>query len=209
MDVEFVHCIRIIAYLALGTAGIALVMGWALKRFDLPGGDLERTVALAPDQIQFSEVMSYLQTVLSDSRPVLRLEHVLVPIDFTESSLRALPYAAFFARQFACRVTLVHVVHLNIVGEERGVPLTNILNEIKSAAERKLKSAALSFGIPTATIVVRMGVPTDQILAEIATSDVDLIILGRRRDTSVLKAVLPSIGRRIVSRASCPCFVTG
>jgi hypothetical protein len=33
MDTEFVNLLKVLAYLVVGTAGIVLLAGWALKRF--------------------------------------------------------------------------------------------------------------------------------------------------------------------------------
>jgi hypothetical protein len=33
MDTEFINLLKVLAYLILGTAGIVLLAGWALKRF--------------------------------------------------------------------------------------------------------------------------------------------------------------------------------
>src|SRR6185295_16075799 len=74
-----------------------------------------------------------------------RLTNVLVPLDFSKHSWASLAPAARLSRDFSCRVTLLHVVHLNIVGEERGVPLAQFIEEMKHSAERTLQAVAVSF----------------------------------------------------------------
>jgi nucleotide-binding universal stress UspA family protein len=156
----------------------------------------------------FAEIMPRLTSLLSPFNPALRLRSILVPVDFTESSLRSLPYALFFAQQFGCSVTLLHVVYLNIAREERGVPLTRLLEEMKSAAERVLHQIAASLNPASAKVVVRIGKPVAEILAEVTEADVDLIVIGRHRRNPILRFFSPSIGGRIISRAPCPSLVT-
>jgi universal stress protein A len=155
----------------------------------------------------FADIIGRLQALLPRSRPCLKLKNILVPIDFTESSLRSVRYASFLADQFACTIFLVHVVHLNIAGEERGVPLTGLLDEMKSAAEWALQEIASSLGAATTRVVVRVGSPADQILLEAAESDIDLIVLGRHPRKGILDLFSPSVGKRIISGAPCPTLV--
>jgi hypothetical protein len=44
--------------------------------------------------------------------PELQLKHILVPVDFSACSHKALQYAVSFARQFSADVMLLHVVWL-------------------------------------------------------------------------------------------------
>jgi hypothetical protein len=44
------------------------------------------------------------------SPDMVGLRRILVPVDFSEPSLRAVPYALSFARQFKAELILVHIV---------------------------------------------------------------------------------------------------
>jgi nucleotide-binding universal stress UspA family protein len=214
VDRDFISGLLVLVYMLIGTVGIALLVGWALRRFGGPCQAFRRPAVRVSDATQFSIVISRVQALLSSPRPVPRLRHVLVPVDFTESSLRALPCALFFARQFGCTATLLHVVHLNIVDKERGVSLTRYLSEMKSAAECTLECVAFSFNVPESRIVVRLGVPAVEVWREVADSDVDLVILGRHRRVGLRRvglrrAFFSSIGGKIFSRAPCPSLVAG
>jgi nucleotide-binding universal stress UspA family protein len=147
-----------------------------------------------------------LQALLSSSPSPLRLRNVLVPVDFTDGSLRSLPYALFLVRQLGCTVTLLHVVKLNIVGEERGVPLARFLEEEKSAAERTLQQIALSLCLP-ARVIVKVGAPAPTILHEVAGLEIDLIIIARNPRKSIWQRLDPSVSRRIISESPCPTLV--
>jgi nucleotide-binding universal stress UspA family protein len=175
------------------------------------GRTLMRTVALVNNveptpTLESVEAIHGLRDLLSISRALPRLRHVLVPVDFTVRSLRSLPYASFLARQFGCAITLLHVVQLNIVGEERGVPLERFLEEEKSAAQRTLQRIASSLCL-SARVVVNEGAPDNAILREVAESGIDLIIMGRYRRKSIWRLLSPSVGRKIICASPCPTLV--
>lgn len=156
--------------------------------------------------LESNDAIRCLTALLSISRSSPRFEHVLVPVDFTVSSLRSLPYASLLARHFGCSVTLLHVVQLNIVGEERGVPLSRFLEEEQSAAQRTLKQIASSLCL-SARVVVSVGVPSEAILREVAESGTDLIIMGRYRRKSIWRLLSPSVARKIICASPCPTLV--
>jgi nucleotide-binding universal stress UspA family protein len=160
----------------------------------------------AVSTLEFRQVIPRLQSLLSSSRPLLRLNNVLVPISFSENSLRPLPYAAFLSRQFGCTITLLHAVYLNIVGEERGIPLTGLLEEMESAAQRVLDKIASSLS-PSARSVVRAGEPASVILKEASQADVDLIIIGEQSRRGFSRWLKPSLSKKVIARAPCPTLV--
>ncbi len=154
-----------------------------------------------------AELTERLQALCSASRTGPRLEQVLVPLDLTEASLPSLAYAALLARQFGCTLTLLHVVRLNIVGEERGVPLTRFRAELKSGAERALRELVAAWHLSPARIVVRLGEPAAAIVQEAGESEADLIILGRHHGRRFWRLLRPSIGRKVARRAPCPALI--
>ena len=51
-------------------------------------------------------------------RPVFQLKKILVPVDFSDCSKKALQYALPFARQFEAELALVHVVQAYVAVPE-------------------------------------------------------------------------------------------
>jgi nucleotide-binding universal stress UspA family protein len=135
------------------------------------------------------------------------MTNILVPLDFDQHSWRSLAPAARLHRDFSCTVTLLHVVHLNIVGEERGVPRVQFVEEMKRAAEQSLQAVAASFPATMARSVVRVGEPVDVIAREADDSKTDLIILSQRRRPGLRSLFGRSVARRLVDRTSCPVLV--
>lgn len=160
-----------------------------------------------PESPPLSGLMAPIQGLLSSAQPLLRLDRILVPINFSESSLRALPSARFLLRQFGCTVTMLHAVHINIVGEERGIPLDRFQQEMKSAAEQTLRETAAFLKLSPARIVVRIEDPLSAILHEAAESEVDLIIIGEQPRPGLSRFFGTSLARKVISRAPCHTLV--
>ena len=66
---------------------------------------------------------------------LFQVREILVPIDFSETSLKALQYAVAFAKQFDAKLTLVHVVELG--GYTPELPYPAPLGPEEEAATRK------------------------------------------------------------------------
>jgi len=158
------------------------------------------------DHAGFNGVDPNATSLLSPSRAVSRFNHILVPIDFSEGSLLALPYASLLAAHFGCLVTLLHVVRLNIVGEYRGVPLARYTEELQSEASQALSKIAPCVSERVRT-VVRVGEPVFEIAQEVIASDIALIILGKPKRHGLWRLLHPSLAGRIARRVSCSILI--
>src|SRR3990172_2886380 len=67
------------------------------------------------------------------------LKKILVPVDFSELSWKALGYAASFAKQFKAEILLLHVIEPVLPPPEMGVIATPVLvGETDVAARKRL-----------------------------------------------------------------------
>jgi universal stress protein A len=134
-------------------------------------------------------------------------QHVLIPLDFSESSHQVLEYAINLAHQLQARVTLLHVIYIPPVVE---VDLSTHMQEIDAAAQR---SIAASFqrvqqaGLAGQTIVVP-GVPWQEIVQRAKDLQVDLIIMGTHGRTGLQHMLLGSVAEKVVRLAPCSVLVT-
>lgn len=141
---------------------------------------------------------------------VLRLQHVLVPVDFSAPARKAVAYAVAFARQFNARLTLMHVMEMSFAGTgmaEIEVPLLE--NEIRQNALQemdKLCKEALDPKVPSAT-QIRIGRPWHEICLAAKELNVDLLIVGTHGYTGLTHVVMGSTAERVVRHAPCPVLV--
>jgi nucleotide-binding universal stress UspA family protein len=142
---------------------------------------------------------------------VLTLRHLLVPIDFTETSERALEYAVELARKFEATITVMHAYQIPVYGFPDGAYITgaNLAAQISDAAQKRLDSVLASqkvSGIPMSG-VLRDGVPWEEINAVAAEVHADLIIIGTHGRRGLARALLGSIAENVIRTSTLPVMV--
>ena len=68
-----------------------------------------------------------------------QIRRILVPVDFSPNSRKAVDYASAFAKQFGATLTFLHVVQLNYAyGEFGAIDFTAVEREMRAGAEKEL-----------------------------------------------------------------------
>jgi len=143
---------------------------------------------------------------------VFQLRQIVVPIDFSADSHKALQYAVPFAAQFGARLILLHVIEPFALPAE----LSYVSPEVENAGQTALKGALeklaeLNQQQLGATCLsqarVRMGVPWHEITAEAKESAADLIIISTHGHTGLKLVLVGSTAERVVRHAPCPVLV--
>ncbi len=138
---------------------------------------------------------------------LLKLNRILVPIDFSWPSRKALQYALPFARQFGAKITLLFVLEPPVYSGDIGyVPMeVDDAGSLKAAGE-KLKDfaqQALDADLLDQTLV-RSGRPFQEIADAARELDTDLIIIATHGYTGLKHVFLGSTVERVVRHAPCP-----
>jgi len=131
---------------------------------------------------------------------------ILVPIDFSEHSQKALRYALAFARQFEAEVTLVHIVEQMVYpGDWMYPPLaaTDFEAEKREKMISRLQALDAGSGIRTKHIV-RLGRAWQEVIEIAQEMKCDMIILATHGYTGLKHALLGSVAEKIVRHAPCP-----
>jgi len=130
-------------------------------------------------------------------------------VDFGAASAVALRYAAALARGRGAAITVVHVLQLNIVGEERGVPRTQFLNEMREETEKRLHEFVETVcGAEMACeCIVKIGRPGDEIVRVAAEKAADLIALAANEHVGLLHWLRPHTAARVLRNAPCPVLL--
>lgn len=140
-----------------------------------------------------------------------KLSKILVPIDFSDCSKKALQYALPFAKQFGAAITLLHVVRVNYpIGAEFGAMDFPLLeSDLRKSAEKQLADLAEK-EIPqsvTAENLVRTGQEVMEIIAAAKKLESDLIIISTHGRTGLKHILLGSVAENVVRYAPCPVLV--
>lgn len=139
-----------------------------------------------------------------------RIKNILVPIDFSECSKKALCYAMALAKEHKADITLLNVVFTNFaMGEPSSVEYVQFTGELRAKAQRELQALAAAevHGEVIAKSFVRSGSPTGEILGMAASMPADIIVISTHGRTGLKHALLGSVTEHVVRRAPCPVLV--
>ena len=139
---------------------------------------------------------------------ILSLKNILVPIDFSATSLKALQYAVPFAKQFEAKITLLHVVDLPMYPQEFGYLLVDESQALEGTKKSLAELAARMIAPELlAGTLVRRGFAFDTIVTVARETQTDLIIATTHGYTGLKHVVMGSTAERIVRHAPCPVLV--
>ena len=140
--------------------------------------------------------------------PPFKLKRLLVPIDFSDVSKEALPWATFLATRFKAEIILVHVTEKFPIDYLLGRDLMNhAIMPLMKQAEAELQDMAASMSESTrvkASVVVRDGTPYQEICQVAKALRADLVVLTTHGYTGLKHVWLGSTAERVVRHATCP-----
>jgi len=102
------------------------------------------------------------------------LQNILVPVDFSESSTRAVEAAIMLAKVFDSRISLLHVTpDNNVSGELQAILMDSINNRFKELQSRIEKE-----NITVESATSEKGIPFERIIQRARTSNPNVIVAG-------------------------------
>jgi len=138
----------------------------------------------------------------------LDLKNILVPIDFSRISRKALDYAIPLARQFGAKITLLHVFEplpypSDLVYTPSGAtfPIEAMKQDLEALAQSCIEPEYLH------KVLVDVGTTFEVIIDVARTLKIDLIVLTTHGYTGLKHVFMGSTAERVVRHAPCPVFV--
>jgi nucleotide-binding universal stress UspA family protein len=138
---------------------------------------------------------------------LLPLKSILVPIDFSEISKKALHYAVKFAEQFGARITVLNVIEPVATPDFAYHPLMLEADKAKEAARTRLETLCSGMKISQSLLdkpLTRYGTPFAEICDAARKLKVDLIIITTHGYTGLKHVLMGSTAERVVRHAPCP-----
>jgi universal stress protein A len=139
-----------------------------------------------------------------------RIKKILVPIDFSTCSKKALQYAVPFAQQFGAALHLLYVVQVSYYAGEFGTTDASLLEqELYANGAKELNTLAqreIGQRVPWQHSV-RSGRTVTEIVQTAETEEVDLIIVSTHGHTGLKHVLLGSVAENIVRHAPCPVLI--
>lgn len=143
------------------------------------------------------------------------MKAILVPVDFSDVTLKVVKVAAHLAKPFQSKIILMHVSELPAQMITLGagpdvVPVPapadeNVPFDAEDRLER-LQELVTSVGLESVSIELK-GPPLDHILAQAETSRVDLIVIGSHSRGPLYHLFVGGVTDGILKRARCPVLV--
>lgn len=150
------------------------------------------------------------KTKSKSEQPALPWRRILVPIDFSSRSLRALEVAVPLARDNNARLFLLSVIEPSAyaAGLEGVVLVAQGATLAKEARVKlpKLAKERVPASVPVSRLVIH-GKPFDVITDVAKQKRIDLIVLSTHGYTGLDRFMLGSTAERVVRHAPCPVFV--
>ena len=135
---------------------------------------------------------------------------ILVPVDFSAESERAVGYAVALAKKVTGAVELLHVVEDPIASGAWGAEaytsyVPDLLDELVADATLRLGSvkAGCDQSVAIQTCVV-IGSPARTIVAIAEAEGCDLIVMGTHGRSGLSHVLLGSVAERVLRTAPCP-----
>lgn len=148
----------------------------------------------------------------------MAFKHLLVPVDFSDSSLSALRKAAEIAKESGAKLTLLHVglapelyygdlaAYGFLVPETTTKVREQVVAEQKQAMER-IRREQVPADVPC-EIVLREGYAPDEICAQVKAGGYDAVVMGTHGRSGITRALLGSVTERVLRHCEIPVLVT-
>lgn len=141
----------------------------------------------------------------------MKIKKILVPVDFSRHSLRALDYAVDFARPFDAEITMLHVVEPVAYATPADLyagmatQLGNLLAEQRRSARQQLDELAGKYSARGVAIQahLRDGVAYREIVDAAKQMGADVIVQATHGRTGLAHVLLGSVAERVVRTAEC------
>lgn len=137
----------------------------------------------------------------------MQIKRILVPIDFSRSSLKAVDYAIDLAKRNHAELVLVHVIEPMNYALPRYLPEpTALLEEQRKEAQDALDRLVerVSKRHPQCRSEVHLGIVYERIADLARTLKADLVIIATHGRSGLAHLLIGSVAERVVRMAPCP-----
>ena len=135
-------------------------------------------------------------------------EKILVPLDGSEHSIRALKMAVQIAQKFNGKITLIHVYSIGGLAISP-TPVYEFIEAIRHVGASILadgEKRGKAEGVQAETLLIE-GHAVEQIVKTCGEGKFDLIIMGARGLSKIQEMLLGSVSDGVTRHACCPVLV--
>ena len=137
---------------------------------------------------------------------MIRITHVLCPVDFSEISRRALHHASALAQWYEARLTVLNVFPVMPVMDVPPLVLDDKMRDELTGALRRF-TELVPTGVRLELRVEHAESIHEAIQKQISTSGVDLLVMGSHGRSGFKRLLLGSVTERVIRHAGCPTMI--
>src|SRR3972149_4144898 len=104
--------------------------------------------------------------------------HLLCPVDFSETSRRALEWSSRFSKAVGARLTVLHVVDTALLSVGNLVAVPGVFDELRRRAEEAVVELKRNVDLAHAVFEIAEGTPEEVVVRVGNQADVDLLVMG-------------------------------
>lgn len=135
----------------------------------------------------------------------ISLKTILCPMDFSDFSRSALPYATSLAKEFGAKIILTHVVDARLdYPEWTAQASVNNSERLAEEARKNLTDLAGTMTGVEAQVEVVIGISHRALLDTVDRDKVDLVVMPTHGRKGFSHALLGSVAEKVSRLASCP-----
>jgi len=138
-----------------------------------------------------------------------KYKNILVPVDLSEQSHRAIEHAIAIAAERSCKIIVVHVIsYLAPPHFESDLPqIYDHIEELTKQAKKKLSALIKPLAEQqNIHILIEVGKVAIKLIECINDNNVDLVIVGNHR-SGALHGILGSVPSKLTNHAPCDVLV--
>ena len=136
------------------------------------------------------------------------IKRILVPLDFSANSTRALDYAHGLAQRLGAALHLVHVCEVPTMMtpalDAYAIAYSDWSQRLGDEAEKELNKTRTALGDVNVTTEVLFGAPAASIVEAADTNHADMIVMGTHGHGAVMHLLMGNVAERVVRTAACP-----
>lgn len=170
--------------------------------------------SVAEEVIRTSKLPVLTIRQIEENKQAKQIKNILVPIDFSIHSQRALVYAKEIASFYKARLQLLHIIELNFHPSPafymaNRQSLFDLAPDVWDDSKKELSRLVRSSHGPNveADLFIVEGYAQRDILAFAESHHSDMVVLSSHGLTGLDRFMLGSVAEKVIRRAPCPVFI--
>lgn len=137
-------------------------------------------------------------------------QNILVPVDFSDSSIAAFKYAINLSIETNSKILVLHVIDdmAMVNGEASIIPIEIAKDSAKASMEQLISKTASQY--PTVLkmdTIIEYGTAEHQIASIAEKNHIDLIVMGMKKDYDLLDKIIGSVSKEVTNLVTCPILL--